>query len=155
LFDLGNYVTALGVADAEHDGASHNAELTNDYTDVSVRIMNILNDRDGSGDGVLYSRDTDSMHKAVGTIYTRDTEGKLFRDDSGFLKSTGLSIFFDMEQSWFSPFYSRADDGCLALGDLDENSAHFLKTYRDAALLYTLIQGIGEYAGSIVLSDGE
>ena len=143
LFDLGNFVSALGVADAEHDGASYNAELTNNYTDVSVRIMNILNDRDGSGDDVLYSRDTDSMHKAVGTIYTRDTEGKLFRDDSGFLKSTGLSIFFDMEQSWFSPFYSRAVDGCLALGDLDENSAHFLKTYRDAALLYTLIQGSG------------
>ena len=73
-------------------------------------ISAILNDRDGSGDDVLYSRDTDSMHKAVGTIYTRDAEGKLVRDDSGFVKSTGLSIFFDMEQSWHSPFYSKAID---------------------------------------------
>ena len=143
LFDLGNFVTALGVADAEYDSASDVAELTNDYTDVSVRIMNILNDRDGSGDDVLYSRDTDSMHKAVGPIYTRNADGKLVRDDSGFVKSTGLSIFFDMEQSWHSPFYSNAIDGCIALGDLDENSARFLKTYRDAELLYVLTQGSG------------
>ena len=143
LFDLGNFVTALGIADAEYDSASDVRELKNAYTDVSVRIMAILNDRDGSGDDVLYSRDTASSHKAVGTIYTRDAEGKLIRDDSGFVKSTGLSIFFDMEQSFHSPNYGRAIEQCLALGDLDGDSARFLKTYRDAALLYALIQGSG------------
>ena len=143
LFDLGDFVTALGVTDAEYDSASDVAELTNDYTDVSVRIMSILNDQDGSGDDVLYSRDSDSMHKAVGTFYTRDAEGKLVPDESGFVKSTGLSVFFDMEQSCHPVFYSQAIDGCLALGDLDGDSAHFLKTYRDAALLYALIQGSG------------
>ena len=48
-----------------------------------------------------------------------------------------------MEQSWHSPFYSKAIDGCLALEDLDGDSARFLKTYRDAALLYVLTQGSG------------
>ena len=143
LFDLGNFVTALGVTDTEYDSVSDVAELTNDYTDVSVRIMSILNDRDGSGDDVLYSRDTDSMHKAVGSFYTRDAEGKLVPGESGFVKSTGLSVFFDMEQTCHPVFYSQAIDGCLALGDLDDDSARFLKTYRDAALLYTLIQGSG------------
>ena len=143
LYDLGNFVTALGIADAEYDSAADVAELTNAYTDVSVRIMSILNDRDGSGDDVLYSRDTNNVHKATGSFYTRDAEGKLVRNDSGFLKSTGLSIFFDMGLSWLSPYYSSAIDGCLALGDLDEDSARFLKTYRDAELLYTLIQGSG------------
>ena len=143
LFDLGDFVTALGVTDAEYDSASDVAELTNDYTDVSVRIMNILNDQDGSGDDILYSRDTDSMHKAVGSFYTRDAEGKLAPGESGFVKSTGLSVFFDMEQTCHPVFYSQAIDGCLALGDLDEESARFLKTYRDAALLYALIQGSG------------
>ena len=143
LFDLGNFVTALGIADAEYDSASDTAELTNDYTDVSVRIMNVLNDRDGSGDDILYSRDTASMHKAVGPIYARDAEGKLVRDDSGYVKSTGLSIYFDTKQSWHSVFYGKAIEECLELGDLDEDSARFLKNYRDAALLYSLIQGSG------------
>lgn len=143
MFDLGNFVTALGVADAEFESSSDIRELSNAYTDVSVRIKGILNDQDGSGDDVLYSRDTNSIHKATGNFYTRDAEGRLFRDDSGYLKATGLSIFFDTATSWQTPYYSDAIDGCLALGDLDEVSARFLKTYRDAVLLYNLIQGSG------------
>ena len=143
LFDLGNFVTALGVADAEFESSSDIRELSNAYTDVSVRIKGILSDRDGSGDDVLYSRDTNSIHKATGTFYSRDAEGKLFRDDSGYLKATGLSVFFDTATSWQTPYYSDAIDGCVALGDMDEVSARFLKTYRDAVLLYNLIQGSG------------
>ena len=144
LFDLGNFVSALGVADTELENAADIGELRNAYTDVAVRILGILSDRDGSGDDVLYSRDTNSIHKAAGSFYTRDAEGRLFRDDSGYLKATGLSIFFDTAQTWQTPYYSEAIDGVLALGDLDEQSAHFLKTYRDASLLYTLILGSGK-----------
>ena len=139
LFDLGNFVTALGVADAEFESSSDIRELSNAYTDVSVRIKGILSDRDGSGDDVLYSRDTNSIHKATGTFYSRDAEGRLFRDDSGYLKATGLSVFFDTATSWQTPYYSDAIDGCFALGDMDEVSARFLKPYRDAVLLYNLI----------------
>lgn len=53
MYDLGNSVTALGIAETELDSSSDIRELTNAYTDVSVRIMNILDDRDGSGDDVL------------------------------------------------------------------------------------------------------
>ena len=143
LFDLGNFVTALGVADAEFENSADIGELSNAYTDVAVRIRSILSDRDGSGDDVLYSRDTNSIHKATGNFYTRDAEGRLFRDDSGYLKATGLSVFFDTATSWQTPYYSDAIDGCIALGDLDEVSARFLKTYRNAVLLYNLIQGSG------------
>ena len=143
LFDLGNFVTALGIAKTEFDGASDNPELTNAYTDVSVRIMSILNDRDGSGDDVIYSRDTDSMHKAAGMFYTRDAEGRLASSDSGFLKTYGLSIFFDRAQTWYPVTFSEAVDGCAALGDLDDASLAYLKRYRDAQLLYALIQGAG------------
>ena len=60
LYDLGNFVTALGIADAEYDSAADVAELTNAYTDVSVRIMSILNDRDGSGDDVTAAPSMDA-----------------------------------------------------------------------------------------------
>ena len=143
LYDLGNVVTALGIAETELDGASDVRDLANAYTDVSVRIMNILNDRDGSGDDVLYSRDTDSIHKATGVFYTRDAEGALAADESGFLKTCGLSLFFDRVQSWYPVAFSETVDGCVALGDLDETSAAYLKRCRDAVLLYSLIQGSG------------
>lgn len=143
LYDLGNVVTALGIADTEFDSASDIAELTNAYKDVSVRIMNILNDRDGSGDDVVYSRDTDSMHKAAGNFYTRDAEGKLVSGESGFLKTYGLSMLFDRAQTWYPVSFSEAVDGCAALGDLDETSVTYLKRYRDTLMLYALIQGSG------------
>ncbi len=143
LYDLGNFVTALGIAETEYDGASDVRELTNAYTDVSVRIMNILNDRDGSGDDVIYSRDTHSMHKAAGAFYTRDAEGKLISDDSGFLKTYGLSIFFDRALAWYPVTLSGAVDGCAALGDLDGASLAYLKRYRDTMVLYSLIQASG------------
>ena len=143
LYDLGIFVNALGIAESEFDSASDIRELTNAYTDVAVRIMNILDDRDGSGDDVLYSRDTDSMHKAVGAFYTRDAEGKLATDENGFLKTHGLSVFFDRVQTWYPVTFSKAVDGCAALGDLDEASLTYLKRYRDAMMLYALIQGSG------------
>ena len=143
LYDLGNFVTALGIAESEFDSASDIRELTNAYTDVAVRIMNILDDRDGSGDDVLYSRDTDSMHKAVGAYYTRDAEGKLATDENGFLKTHGLSVFFDRAQTWYPVTFSQAVDGCAALGDLDEACVNYLKRYRDTMMLYALIQGSG------------
>jgi hypothetical protein len=143
LYDLGNFVTALGITDAEYDSAADVAELTNAYTDVSVRIMSILNDRDGSGDDVLYSRDTESMHKAESNFYTRDAEGKLANDESGFLKTCGLSMFFDMEKTWYPVTFSSAVEGCAALGDLDEACVNYLKRYRDTVRLYALIQGSG------------
>ena len=143
LYDLGNFVSALGIAESEFDSASEIRELTNAYTDVSVRIMNILNDRDGSGDDVLYSRDTDSMHRAIGTFYTRNAEGKLVTDENGFLKTHGLSICFDRAQTWYPVTFSNAVDGCVALGDLDEACVNYLKRYRDTMMLYALIQGSG------------
>ena len=143
LYDMGNVVNALGIAETELDSASDIRELTNAYTDVAVRIMNILNDQDDSGDDVLYNRDTDSMHKAVSSFYTRDAEGKLAADDSGFLKTCGLSLFFDMEKTWYPFHYNAAVDGCVALGDLDEACVNCLKRYRDAVMLYALIQGSG------------
>ena len=78
--------------------------------------MNILNDRDGSGDDVLYCRDTDSMHKVVGTVYSRDPEGNLVTDDSGFMKTTGLSISFDMEKTWYPVTYSEVINEASDLG---------------------------------------
>ena len=143
LYDLGNVAAALGIAETEFDGASDVRELSNAYTDVSVRIMNILNDRDNSGDDVIYSRDTHSMHRAVGAFYTRNAEGKLIHDDSGFLKTYGLSIFFDRAQSWYPVVLSEAVNGCAALGDLDGASLAYLKRYRDTMVLYSLIQGSG------------
>ena len=144
LFDLGNFVTALGIAESEFDSDSDAEDLTNAYTDVSVRIMNILNDRDGSGDDVLYCRDTDSMHKVVGTVYSRDPEGNLVTDDSGFVKTTGLSIFFDMEKTWYPVTYNDVINEASDLGDLDDEAESFLKKYRDSVLLYSLIQGSGK-----------
>ena len=143
LYDLGNFVTALGIAQTEYDSASDVRELTNVYTDVSVRIMDILNDQDGSGDDVLYNRDTDSVHRSAGSFYKRNAEGKLVSDDSDFLKTCGLSIFFDMVQSWYPVAFSEAVEGCAALGDLDEACVSYLKRYRDTVMLYTLIQGSG------------
>ena len=143
LYDLGVFVNALGIAESEFDSASDVRELANAYTDVAVRIMNILDDRDGSGDDVLYSRDTDSMHKAIGTFYTRDAEGKLVTDENGLLKTHGLSVFFDRLQTWYPFTFSNTVDGCAALGDLDEASLTYLKRYRDAVMLYALIQGSG------------
>ena len=143
MYDLGNFVTALGIAETELDSASDIRELTNAYTDVAVRIMSILNDRDGSGDDVLYSRDTDSMHKAAGTFYARDAEGKLATDETGFLKTHGLSVFFDRTQTWYPVTFSNAVDGCVALGDLDEACVNYLKRCRDTMMLYALIQGSG------------
>ena len=144
LFDLGNFVTALGIAESEFESTSDVKNLTNAYTDVSVRIMNILNDRDGSGDDVLYCRDTDSMHKGVGAVYSRDSEGNLISDDSGFMKTTGLSIFLDMENTWYPVTYSETIDEASDLGDLDDDAVRFLKKYRDSVLLYALIQGTGK-----------
>ena len=106
--------------------------------------MNILNDRDGSGDDVLYCRDTDSMHKVVGTVYSRDPEGNLVTDDSGFVKTTGLSIFFDMEKTWYPVTYNDVINEASDLGDLDDEAESFLKKYRDSVLLYSLIQGSGK-----------
>ena len=143
LYDLGNAVTALGIAETELDSAPDVRELTNGYTETAVRIMKILNDRDGSGDDVLYSRDTESMHKAESNFYTRDAEGKLANDESGFLKTCGLSMFFDMEKTWYPVTFSSAVEGCAALGDLDEACVNYLKRYRDTVRLYALIQGSG------------
>ncbi len=144
LFDLGNFVTALGIAESEFESTSDVKKLTNAYTDVSVRIMNILNDRDGSNDDVLYCRDTDSMHKSVGSVYSRDSEGNLVSDDSGFAKTTGLSIFFDMEKTWYPITFSKVINAASKLGDMDDDSVSFLKKYRDSVLLYALIQGTGK-----------
>ena len=144
LFDLGNFVTALGIAESEFYSNSDAKDLTNAYTDVSVKIMNILNDRDGSGDDVLYFRDTDSMHKVVGSVYSRDSEGNLVNDDSGFMKTTGLSIFFDMEKTWYPVTFSEVIDEASDLGDMDDEAVSFLKKYRDSVLLYALIQGTGK-----------
>lgn len=94
-------------------------------------------------DDVLYSRDTDSMHKAAGTFYARDAEGKLATDETGFLKTHGLSVFFDRTQTWYPVTFSSAVDGCAALGDLDEACVNYLKYCRDTMMLYALIQGSG------------
>ena len=91
------------------------------------------------------------MHKAVGTVYARDPEGNLVIYDSGFMKTTGLSIFLDMEKTWYPVTYSEAIDEASDLGDMDDDAVRFLKKYKDSVLLYALIQGIGEYAGNIVL----
>ncbi len=144
LFDLGNFVTALGIAESEFDSSSDAENLTNAYTDVSVKIMNILNDRDGSGDDVIYCRDTDSMHKAVGAVYSRDAKGNLVNDDSGYMKTSGLSIFFDMEKTWYPVTYSEVINAASDLGDMDDDAVSFLKKYRDSTLLYALIQGTGK-----------
>lgn len=147
LYDLGNFVSELGINYSEFNGEESVAELTesrNEYTDLSVAILNLLAD-----DSLLYHRYTDSKSKPTSQTYRRDREGKLRDSGKHFYSTTGLSLYFDRRSSWSSSFYSEQIDGMLALNELDEGSKAFLSQYRESVMLYSLAGSAGRAVSAL------
>ena len=146
LRDLGNIVSELGINYTEYSGEEDLPALVNSenrYTALSVEIMNILTDSDMSGDDVLYHRSSESVSKQTGQTFRRDREGKLCDSGDSFFRTTGLSLYFDLVNSFTASLYSEQIDGILTLEELDSASRSFLADHRDTVLLYSLILSSG------------
>ena len=146
LRDLGNIVSELGINYTEYSGEEDQPALVNSenrYTALSVEIMNILTDSDMSGDDVLYHRSSESVSKQTGQTFRRDREGKLCDSGDSFFRTTGLSLYFDLVNSFTASLYSEQIDGILTLEELDGASRSFLADHRDTVLLYSLILSSG------------
>ncbi len=123
LYDLKSFANALlANAPADASGAS------NASADVLRRIVSILDDRDLSGDDVLYC----STNKAS------EEEGAEPGSDAG------IGIFFDTKGGVYGADYLQAMGDVVALGDVDEGSGRFLGTHRNAVALFDLIGSSGK-----------
>ena len=99
LHDLGNLIGAVSVPQSESNNIADSEieESRNVYTDLALRILEVLFDRDGSDDDVIYASST-GISKTITEGYFRNENGEITWPDSvtGKVKisPTGLSIYF-------------------------------------------------------------
>ena len=157
LYDLGNLVGALSIPMSEMDNisAAERSEFENAYTDVAKRILDVLSDRDESGDDVLYFRFSGYTERTVGAGVVRGANGELvYADDYGKTRvtPTGLSILFpDKNIDRSAGFVTRIKK--LLDADYTDEEKDFFKARMTTTAYYSLIFNLG-YFGSLLNTDG-
>ena len=101
LFDLGGLAGAFSTPNAESTNTTNEDYIArqNAYTEIAKEILTVLNDQDGSGDDVIYSRHSaDYVRKFSDYNYSlRGLDGDFLETDGNSYVSvspTGLSLYF-------------------------------------------------------------
>ena len=102
MYDLGNFVGALSAPQSEMNNLTQSQidRCENSYTDAALRILQALNDDDGSSDDVIYTGKTQVMKKTIPQAYIRDLDGNIMSfDNTGkmIIKPTGMNMLLGDE----------------------------------------------------------
>ena len=97
LYDLGALAGAFSAPVSEYDllSAEQIENYENAYTETALQILAVLNDQDGSGDDVVYTRYSDLTPQYSRNVIIRDLDGEVIlatQDDLIELDPTGFSI---------------------------------------------------------------
>ena len=99
LFDMGGLAGAFSSPNVEADITSDEDYMLrqNAYTEAARDILSVLNDQDGSGDDVIYSRYSKYYIRNYYDCGIRGLDGELLAaDENGYtgVSPTGLSVYF-------------------------------------------------------------
>ena len=151
LCDLASLSDTLGICRTEMDNDSDWFRLTNAYTEVTEQVERILEDRDGSGDDVLYSGHTGSTVRTNSSEYffVRNEEGELVHANTW--APSGLSIFYDPTDTSQTLRYSSAIDEMIAMVQ-DEPTRAMLEACRRTALRGLMVYETGRTVDELLES---
>ena len=157
LYDLGNLAGALSVPQTEFDVLTSEdiRMLRNVYTDVALRILDILADNDNSGDDVIYSGYTASTAKKLKSVKVRGLDKEIIAPDLSDLVTvypTGISLFCGDASMVNALTYMMATEDALALLP-DSPQKDYLAMRPAAPALYSMIFGFGETVSNLALEE--
>ena len=147
LYDLGNLAGALSVPRTEFDVLSDDDIRwdRNVYTDVCLRILDAMGDRDGSGDDVLYAGFSDSTCKVIRDATVRGPDKAiLVQDEDGLvtIRPTGISLFLgDSSSKNAMVFVEELEKVADLLPDGPQKT--YLTGRTTPAALYAMIRNLG------------
>ena len=153
LIDLGNLVGGLSSPQSEMDNAD-NPEieaLTNKYTEAALQILSILGDIDGSGDDVIYAKESELTCQTVDGYYIRGLDGEFISaGEDGFITvdPTGLSIQFGDGNLSYAYYYFKEIRSIIPVLK-DAATLEFLKKQALSVAYYTLIKKIGSIVSDL------
>lgn len=146
-YDLGTLAGVLSAPQSEFDNCTDPDinERKNAYTEVALRILSVLGDRDGSDDDVIYEGESDSTSQAISAYVIRGLDGEFLEpDEDGYIrvKPTGLGFLFgDSRLLYAAAMANKAKDSLSVINDgavLD-----YIKKRSAVMAYYSLIFNVG------------
>ena len=149
LADLASLSDTLGICRHEMDNNDIWRTLENVYTETTQEIKQILADRDGSGDDVLYSGHTGTMVKrdTLPFFFVRNMDGDLVHPDS--VSPSGLSLFWSPSDISSAMKYDHAMTEAIDTIE-DEQCRAMLDACRRIALRALLIYESGRTVSELM-----
>ena len=153
LADLASLSDTLGICRSEMDSIDSWLTLENAYTQTAEEIKQILADRDGSDDDVIYSGHTETMVKTsdLPYVFVRNTDGELVHPDG--VAPSGLSLFYSPTDTASTLEYDLAMAEMIEMTQ-DEECKKMLEAWRILALRGILVYESGRTVSEL-LEDGD